>query len=116
LGIKRKDLYTLIVWGRIKVDDILNKELRNTKEMFNNDIYLLMVLFCFQLKVLQQVDGGCYSPLKDLTIGGIIMVRHVKPGALEELVEPVAGLYNKCTILNLHSSVGIFILFLMSTL
>jgi hypothetical protein len=50
--------------------------------------------FFFQLKVLQQVDGSSYAPLKDLTIGGIIMVRHVKPGTAEELVEPVAGLYN----------------------
>jgi 26S proteasome regulatory subunit N2 len=52
-------------------------------------------VFCFQLKVLQQVEGSNYTPLKDLTIGGIIMVRHVKPGAAEELVEPVAGLYNE---------------------
>jgi len=44
-----------------------------------------------QLKVLQQVEGSSYVPLKDLTIGGIIMVRHVKPGAVEELVEPVAA-------------------------
>lgn len=56
--------------------------------------------FIFQLKVLQQVDGACYSPLKDLTIGGIVMVRHVKPGAAEELVEPVAGLYHKNIIFN----------------
>jgi 26S proteasome regulatory subunit N2 len=52
-----------------------------------------------QLKVLQQVDGSSYAPLKDLTIGGIIMVRHVKPGAAEELVEPVAGMYNKKKII-----------------
>jgi hypothetical protein len=55
----------------------------------------MVCIFCFQLKVLQQVDGSSYAPLKDLTIGGIIMVRHVKPGATEELVEPVAGMYNK---------------------
>jgi 26S proteasome regulatory subunit N2 len=54
-----------------------------------------MVCILFQLKVLQQVDGSSYAPLKDLTIGGIIMVRHVKPGAAEELVEPVAGMCNK---------------------
>lgn len=47
--------------------------------------------YWFQLKVLQQVEGSSYAPLKDLTIGGIIMVRHVKPGIAEELVEPVAG-------------------------
>ena len=60
-----------------------------------------------QLKVLQQVEGSSYVPLKDLTIGGIIMVRHVKPGAVEELVEPVAGLYNKNINLNQNSNIGI---------
>jgi hypothetical protein len=37
------------------------------------------------------------------------MVRHVKPGAAEELVEPVAGLYDN-VVLNQDSSIGIFIL------
>jgi hypothetical protein len=44
------------------------------------------------------------------------MVRHVKPGAAEELVEPVAGLYNKNIILNQDSSIEIFILLVISTL
>ena len=55
-----------------------------------------------QLKVMSLVDQSSYVPLKDVTIGGIIMVRHVKAGTEEEqLVEPVAGnfwcylLYNK---------------------
>lgn len=46
----------------------------------------------FQLKVMSLVDQSSYVPLKDVTIGGIIMVRHVKAGTEEEqLVEPVAG-------------------------
>lgn len=57
--------------------------------------------------MLQQVEGSSYVPLKDLTIGGIIMVRHVKPGAVEELVEPVAGLYITAVVLNQNNSIGI---------
>ncbi|CAH1398877.1 unnamed protein product [Nezara viridula] len=45
-----------------------------------------------QLKVCTLVDSGSYVPLKDISIGGIIMVRHVKAGSEEEqLVEPVAA-------------------------
>lgn len=45
-----------------------------------------------QLKVMSLVDQSSYIPLKDVTIGGIIMVRHVKAGTEEEqLVEPVAA-------------------------
>jgi hypothetical protein len=60
-----------------------------------------------QLKVLQQVEGSSCVLVKDLTIGGIIMVRHVKLRAVEELVEPVAGLYNKNINLNENSNTGI---------
>lgn len=35
-------------------------------------------------------EGSQYVPMKDVSIGGIIMVRNLKPGE-EELVEPVAG-------------------------
>lgn len=61
-----------------------------------------------QLKVISLLDGSSYQPLKDVTIGGIVMVRHAKPGSDEQLVEPVAGilisyylffLYYKFTIL-----------------
>lgn len=45
-----------------------------------------------QLKVINLNDGSQYVPVKDLSIGGIIMVRNLKPGE-EELVEPVAGIY-----------------------
>ncbi|KAK4879008.1 hypothetical protein RN001_007154 [Aquatica leii] len=43
-----------------------------------------------QLKVISLNDGSQYVPLKDVSIGGIIMVRNLKPGE-EELVEPVAA-------------------------
>lgn len=43
-----------------------------------------------QLKVLTLNEGSTYVPMKDISIGGIIMVRNLKPGE-EELVEPVAG-------------------------
>jgi 26S proteasome regulatory subunit N2 len=50
----------------------------------------LQCLF-WQLKVLQMSEGCTYIPVKELSIGGIIMVRQAQPNAPEELVEPVAG-------------------------
>lgn len=44
-----------------------------------------------QLKVIQLVEGSQYVPVKDVQIGGIIMLKHIKPETEEELVEPVAG-------------------------
>ncbi|KAK9512932.1 hypothetical protein O3M35_001237 [Rhynocoris fuscipes] len=44
-----------------------------------------------QLKVVSLVDSGSYIPLKDVSIGGIIMMRHVKAGSEEQLVEPVVA-------------------------
>lgn len=42
------------------------------------------------MKVVTLNEGSNYVPMKDISIGGIIMVRNLKPGE-EELVEPVAG-------------------------
>nr|XP_050847452.1 26S proteasome non-ATPase regulatory subunit 1 isoform X1 [Vespula vulgaris] len=44
-----------------------------------------------QLKVIQLVDGSHYVPVKDLQIGGIVMVKHIQADTEEELVEPVAA-------------------------
>lgn len=43
-----------------------------------------------QLKTISVTEGTAYVPVKDVQIGGIVMVRSTKPGD-EELVEPVAG-------------------------
>ncbi|CAH1111422.1 unnamed protein product [Psylliodes chrysocephalus] len=43
-----------------------------------------------QLKVITINDSTQYTAMKDVSIGGIIMVRNLKPGE-EELVEPVAA-------------------------
>ena len=43
-----------------------------------------------QLKVVTVNENSQYIPMKDVSIGGIIMVRNLKPGE-EELVEPVQG-------------------------
>lgn len=43
-----------------------------------------------QLKVISLVDGSGYVPLKDVTIGGIVMLHHSGAGE-ESLVEPVAA-------------------------
>lgn len=46
-----------------------------------------------QLRVLSMPEGSAYAPLKDLKIGGIVMVRrpHDDGHPAEELVEPVAA-------------------------
>ncbi|XP_035217424.1 26S proteasome non-ATPase regulatory subunit 1-like [Stegodyphus dumicola] len=44
-----------------------------------------------QLKVLQIPEGSRYQPLKEVTIGGIIMMKDNKSEDPEELVEPVAA-------------------------
>ncbi|KAK5645712.1 hypothetical protein RI129_004176 [Pyrocoelia pectoralis] len=43
-----------------------------------------------QLRVISLNEGSQYVSMKDVSIGGIIMVRNLKPGE-EELVEPVAA-------------------------
>ncbi|XP_047109390.1 26S proteasome non-ATPase regulatory subunit 1 isoform X1 [Schistocerca piceifrons] len=63
------------------------KEAEPSFEMLSNPARVMKP----QLKVLQLPEGCSYTPLKDLTIGGIIMVRQLRPGAEEELVEPVAA-------------------------
>ena len=44
-----------------------------------------------QLKVMQIVEGSRYAPIKDLSIGGIIMLKDNKKQDPEDLVEPVAA-------------------------
>lgn len=44
-----------------------------------------------QLKVIQLVESSHYVPVKDIQIGGIVMVKHIQTDTEEELVEPVAG-------------------------
>lgn len=43
------------------------------------------------MKVVQLVEDSRYIPVKDIQIGGIVMVKHIQTGKEEELVEPVAG-------------------------
>jgi len=44
-----------------------------------------------QLKVIQLIESSHYTPVKDIQIGGIVMVKHMQTDTEEELVEPVAG-------------------------
>ncbi|XP_064455516.1 26S proteasome non-ATPase regulatory subunit 1-like [Ornithodoros turicata] len=44
-----------------------------------------------QLKVIQMPEGCRYRPIKDITIGGIIMMIDTKSEDVEELVEPVSA-------------------------
>ncbi len=36
-------------------------------------------------------EGTRYTPLKELGIGGIIMLKNTKPGEEEEIIEPVVA-------------------------
>lgn len=63
------------------------KEVEPNFEMLTNPARVMKQ----QLKLVQIADGARYQPLKDLTIGGIIMMRDQKSEDPEELVEPVAA-------------------------
>lgn len=76
-------------------DDKENKETKETKEkkepeptfeILNNPARILRQ----QLKVTSTVEGSGYIPLKDVTIGGIVMLHHNAEGD-QVLVEPVAA-------------------------
>ncbi|XP_019870758.1 26S proteasome non-ATPase regulatory subunit 1-like [Aethina tumida] len=69
-----------------KKEDEKKKEPEPTFEILSNPARVLRQ----QLKVVSLNDNSQYVPMKDTSIGGIIMVRNLKPGE-EELVEPVAA-------------------------
>lgn len=69
-----------------KKDDKEKKEPEPNFEILQNPARVLRQ----QLKVIALNENSQYVPMKDVTIGGIVMVRNLKPGE-EELVEPVAG-------------------------
>ncbi|XP_020709438.2 26S proteasome non-ATPase regulatory subunit 1 isoform X2 [Athalia rosae] len=63
------------------------KEPEPTFEILQNPARILRQ----QLKLISLVSGSQYAPVKDVGIGGIVMVKHIKADAEEELVEPVAA-------------------------
>ncbi|XP_033167365.1 26S proteasome non-ATPase regulatory subunit 1 [Drosophila mauritiana] len=63
------------------------KEPEPTSEILQNPARVLRQ----QLKVLSVIDGQSYEPLKDVTIGGIIVFQHTGKAEDQELVEPVAA-------------------------
>ncbi|XP_033208958.1 26S proteasome non-ATPase regulatory subunit 1 isoform X1 [Belonocnema kinseyi] len=63
------------------------KESEPTFEILQNPARVLRQ----QLKVVQLVEDSRYAPVKDIQIGGIVMVKHIQSGKEEELVEPVAA-------------------------
>ncbi len=54
----------------------------------------LTITFFLQLKVVHMAENSKYIPLKDIGIGGIIVMRYGQTDQPEELVEPVAGQFN----------------------
>ncbi|XP_030370099.1 26S proteasome non-ATPase regulatory subunit 1 [Scaptodrosophila lebanonensis] len=64
------------------------KEPEPTSEILQNPARVLRQ----QLKALSVIGGQSYEPLKDVTIGGIIVFQHTgKSDEMQELVEPVAA-------------------------
>lgn len=71
----------------VKDDEKEKKEPEPSFEVLQNPARVLRQ----QLKVIQLVEGSHYTPVKDIQIGGIVMVKHMQTDTEEELVEPVAG-------------------------
>ena len=44
-----------------------------------------------QLRVLVMGEGARYTPLKDVSHGGVVMMRDTKPSEKEDIVEPVTA-------------------------
>ncbi|XP_043284346.1 26S proteasome non-ATPase regulatory subunit 1 [Venturia canescens] len=63
------------------------KEPEPTFEILQNPARVLRQ----QLKVIQLFEDSRYAPVKDVQIGGIVMVKDIEPFSKEELVEPVAA-------------------------
>lgn len=63
------------------------KEPEPTFEMLSNPARTMRA----QLKVLSMSEGSRYTTIKDISNGGIILLRDIKPGEKEEIVEPVAA-------------------------
>lgn len=67
--------------------DVKEKEPEPTFEILSNPARVMKQ----QLKVMQIVEGSRYAPIKDLSIGGIIILKDNKKQDPEDLVEPVAA-------------------------
>lgn len=67
-----------------KKDEEKKKEEPNF-DMLNNPARVMKQ----QLKVIRMPDNGRYTPVKDLSIGGIILMRDNEPGQGQDLVQPV---------------------------
>ncbi|XP_020291124.1 26S proteasome non-ATPase regulatory subunit 1 [Pseudomyrmex gracilis] len=70
-----------------KDDEKEKKESEPSFEILQNPARVLRQ----QLKVIQLVESSHYVPVKDIQIGGIVMVKHIQTDTEEELVEPVAA-------------------------
>lgn len=64
-----------------------DKKSEPTYEMLSNPARVIKP----QLKVISMPENSRYRALKELSIGGIVIVRDTKKGEPEELVQPVAA-------------------------
>ncbi|XP_012539025.1 26S proteasome non-ATPase regulatory subunit 1 [Monomorium pharaonis] len=71
----------------VKDDEKEKKEPEPSFEILQNPARVLRQ----QLKVIQLAEGSHYTSVKDIQIGGIVMVKHMQTDTEEELVEPVAA-------------------------
>lgn len=81
-----KDAATATAAAAAATKPVERKEPEPTFEILQNPARVLRQ----QLKVISVVDGQSYVPLKDITIGGIIVMQHTSKDE-ESLVEPVAA-------------------------
>lgn len=70
-----------------KDEEEKKKEPEPNFQMLSNPARTMMA----QLKVLSMPEGTKYVPLKDISHGGLILLRNVKPEESEEIVEPVVA-------------------------
>lgn len=63
------------------------KEAEATFEMLTNPARVMKA----QLKVISLASGSRYIPLKDITVGGIIMLKNARPAETEDIIELVAA-------------------------
>jgi 26S proteasome regulatory subunit N2 len=70
-----------------KKEEEQKKEAEPSFEMLSNPIRVMKA----QLKVLSMPTGSRYIPLKDISVGGIIMMKNARPTETEDIIELVAA-------------------------
>jgi 26S proteasome regulatory subunit N2 len=70
-----------------KKEEEKKKEVEPSFEMLSNPVRVMKA----QLKVMSMPTGSRYIPLKDISVGGIIMMKNARPTENEDIIELVAA-------------------------